>query len=67
MILQRVYETYLQTQVSLAFDIFFTILSNVQNIVKNAMKHDLADYWQTHSCPACHYKVGPIFQALSSD
>ncbi len=54
---QRVYETYLQTQVALMFDVFYSILLNVQNLVKNVMKHDTANYQMKHSCPACHYKV----------
>ncbi len=39
---------------SLAFDVFYRIISRLDSLVKQAMGHDAADYRLKTSCPACH-------------
>ncbi|KAF8309317.1 uncharacterized protein EI90DRAFT_3140792 [Cantharellus anzutake] len=52
-----VYQPYLRTQVSLAFEAYYAIITRVNAFVKHVMAHDTPDYRLKNSCPACHYKL----------
>ncbi|KAF8323615.1 uncharacterized protein EI90DRAFT_2886562, partial [Cantharellus anzutake] len=52
-----VYQPYLRTQVSLAFEAYYAIIMRVNAFVKHVMGHDMPDYRLKNSCPACHYKL----------
>ena len=57
-----VYKPYLQSQISLAFDVFYWILSHVDKLSKQAMNQADPDYHLKNSCPTCHYKVSNHIQ-----
>lgn len=51
------YQPYLRTQMSLAFDVFYRILSHLDKVAKRAIGQAEPDYRLRNSCPACHYRV----------
>ena len=61
---QVAYQPYLRTQVSLAFDIFFHILSHLSHLVNEKMGNTMPDHRLRTSCPACHHWVGILSECL---
>ncbi|KAF8322988.1 uncharacterized protein EI90DRAFT_3130515 [Cantharellus anzutake] len=54
---KTVFQHHLKTQLSLAFDMYYRILSQLHGLVQRELGHDVPDHRLKHSCPACHYKV----------
>ncbi|KAF8311020.1 uncharacterized protein EI90DRAFT_2868245, partial [Cantharellus anzutake] len=54
---KMVYQPYLRTQISLAFDIFYRIFFHLDKLVKQAVGQVGPNYRLKNSCPACHCKV----------
>ncbi|KAF8322793.1 uncharacterized protein EI90DRAFT_2936850 [Cantharellus anzutake] len=52
---KMVYQPYLRTQISLAFDIFYQIFFHLDKLVKQGQVGP--NYHLKNSCPACHCKV----------
>src|SRR5260370_21989036 len=55
-----VYKPYLQSQISLTFNVFYQIISHVDKLSKQAMNQADPDYHLKNSC--CHYKVSNHIQ-----
>ena len=54
---QVIYWSHLKTQISLAFDVFYQILSCLSDLIKGVMGNDTPDHQFKTSCPACHHQV----------
>ncbi|KAF8313291.1 uncharacterized protein EI90DRAFT_3294530 [Cantharellus anzutake] len=54
---RTVFQPHLRTQISLAFDVYYCILSRLRAMVQQKLGHDTPDHRLKTSCPACHHKV----------
>src|SRR5260370_38529699 len=54
---QVIYQSHLKTQISLAFNIFYCIISCLSNLIRGMMGNDTPDHQLRTSCPACHHQV----------
>lgn len=51
------YQKYLTRQFSIAFDLYLSILDEVDNRVKTALGRKTGDWQLRHACPPCMYKL----------
>jgi hypothetical protein len=49
------FKSYLSRQFSIAFDLYLSILNNVDRLVQVSLERDAADYRIKHLCPSCTY------------
>ena len=49
------FKSYLSRQFSIAFDLYLSILNNVDRLVQVSLERDAADYRIKHLCPPCTY------------
>ena len=49
------FKSYLSRQFSIAFDLYLSILNNVDRLVQVSLERDSADYRIKHLCPPCTY------------